>query len=156
MPFNTLANKKASTFLRLAQIGKHGNNTLSTYNDPLFFAFQPIFHFTAASGLLATEDKINSARAHLKRIGEMERYELLNAFIDPLGRFCDEAPWMFKSVSGLEEINMLVAEPRFINKKITIELYEAVDFRANSLIDLYRAVAFDYDRFVEVLPDNLS
>ncbi len=156
MANNKLLNKKASSFLHLADIGKSGTNTLHTYNDPVFFEFHPIFHFSAKSGLLASEDNVNSALAHLKRIGEDARYALLKNFISMLSRICDEAPWMFRSVLGLDEINMVVSEPRFVEKKLVFEMFESVDFRTNALIDSLRSTVFSYDYFTDVLPRNLQ
>lgn len=156
MPVNRLLDKKARTFMSLLQMSETDTNTLGTLNDPLFYEFIPFFHLDAPSGLLAAENFENSALAHLRRIGENDRYQTLRRFRDLLNAMLTDAPWMFKAVAGLGEVKRRVAEPLLVDREISFELFDTIDWRSHALVEMYKSVIYDYERLVEVLPPNLQ
>jgi hypothetical protein len=130
---------------------------LSSLNDPLYLDFMVIPHFSAKSGLLADESNINSALRYLRDIGETDRYNELKKFIELFKEIMERCMWVFKSVSGISEaIQLKTAEPYYVDSKLSFTCWESVDWRMQSLLTMYRSIAYDLnDRFVEILPINL-
>lgn len=124
-------------------------------NDPTYYGFKLFFHFDAISGLLADESNLNSALAYLNRIGQTKRYELLGRFINVLSRVNSEASWIFQSLDGLEDVYNTPFHEVEVDKTVTINTLETLDTKIMSLMQMYRQIAYDYDRMVEVLPANL-
>lgn len=130
-------------------------DAFSVLNDPTYTGFKLFFHFDATSGLLANEQHQNSALAYLKRIGQTERYNLLNRFINVLSRVNSETPWIFQSIDGLEELWNVPFTESYVNKQLTLNTLETIDGKISSLATMYRNIAYDFERHVEVLPVNL-
>ena len=132
----------------------HYNRNMG-YSDPTITGFKIYWHFDSPVGLLADENNVNSALAYLKRIGDSVRYEMLHRFIVLLSEVSVESPWVFKNISGLDEVFKENFHNVVRNHQITIETYETLDQRVMSLIQLYRNVLYDFDRGCYVLPANL-
>lgn len=124
--------------------------------DPTFTGFKLFFHFGEEEGLLADESHTNSALGYLNRIGETSRYELLKKFINTLSKVNSRTPWMFQSIEGLD---LLYSEDTFMKPlsegELNIICLESIDWKINSLITMYRQIAYDMSRKCEVLPKNL-
>lgn len=129
---------------------------ITKISDPLWLGFKVYFDFSAPSGLLADENNVNSALAYLKRIGETYRYEILKIFISSLKTLSSEYPFLFQTLSGLDEIRsrkpgILAAE----ENEIKIGMLETVDMKVQALMASYKQIVFDDERWVYVLPVNL-
>lgn len=100
----------------------------------------------------------NSAWGYLMNNNEIERASMLEQFITLLSNISSEAPWYFQEVSGLadalkRDINAPFKAER---KRIKIKcLKDAVDNRIGTLMDLYRAIVYSWQRKCEVVPANL-
>lgn len=92
-------------------------------------------------------------------VGDNDRADRLKKFIDLLRRINAELPWFWQSVSGLEATRQYgnLEEPFWgANKpKIEIECLENIELTGAALIDLYKRAAFDFSRWIEVIPENL-
>jgi hypothetical protein len=133
------------------------------YNDPGFITFRVLFDFEppvssdeVMQGLLLNESRDESAVSYLRRMGELERADVLNEFIWMLNRTTNDFPWFFKSIQGMDGLwkwghqnkdNSTDYEP----VTITIECYETVDLRMTALADLYRKATRDRRFFRELL-----
>lgn len=104
----------------------------------------------------------SSAYNYLRRNDEEERANLLRQFITLLSNISSRSPWYFQEVAGLDTAidhseafknGVFVGDDR---KQITFTLMQdAVDDRIGTLMDLYRAVCYDWKNKREVLPANL-
>lgn len=130
-------------------------DTFGVLNDPTYTGFKLFFHFDATSGLFADERYENSALAYLKRIGQTDRYNLLQRFINVISRVNSETPWIFQSIDGLEEMYNTPFQDIYINKQLVIQTLETIDGKISSIAQMYRNIAYDFERRVEVLPVNL-
>lgn len=102
-----------------------------------------------------------SAVGYLKQVGEAQRVDYLQSFIQGLLEVNAYRPYYWQTVEGLQDAwsnsnNML--DPYNGTKDedgIAIGCLEAIDLKISALFNLYRAAAFDngYNRFV--LPRNL-
>lgn len=102
-----------------------------------------------------------SAIGYLKQVGEVQRAEYLQSFIQGLIEINTYRPYYWQTVDGLQEAwtnssNML--DPYNGSKDgegIVIGCLEAIDLKISAIFSLYRAAALDngYNRFV--LPRNL-
>lgn len=145
-------------FMKLESSDNNDFASFSELNDPTYLEFLVIPHFESQSGLLASEDHKNSALAYLKRIGETERYKLLKQFIKQYDAMNQKCMWQYKSISGIDEaMNHQMNAPLYDkDSKLTFEMYETIDWRMQSLMSLYKSIAFDTThRFCEILPANL-
>jgi hypothetical protein len=133
------------------------------YNDPSFVTFRVLFDFEpivsndeVMQGLLLNESRDESAISYLRRMGELERGEVLKEFVWLLSRISNDFPWFFKSISnisGLWKWGFIDDQGNTDNKPvdIDIECYETVDFRITALADLYRKATRDRRYFRELL-----
>lgn len=142
-------------FINVYQPGSKDSDTFHSLNDPTYSGFKIFFHFSSKTGLLASEEFVNSGLAYFKRIGDYERYNLLKLFIYQLSRISSEAQWMFDEVEGISDlVNRPFAEVK-VNHTINLKTKETIDFKMLSLVMLYRDIVFDQNRGVYVLPANL-
>lgn len=133
------------------------------YNDPSFVTFRILFDFEpivsndeVMQGLLLNESRDESAISYLRRMGELERGEVLKEFIWLLSRISNDFPWFFKSISNLGNLwnwGFIDDQGNTENKPvdIDIECYETVDLRITALADLYRKATRDRRYFRELL-----
>lgn len=103
----------------------------------------------------------NTAFHFLLRNNELTRANMLIDFVELLSEINSNHPWYWKSISGLEalmERKVLSKEVKIEDEspKITIKcLEDAYDSRIGTLLDLYRAICFDYRNKREIVPANL-
>lgn len=134
--------------------------------DPTRLSFFFLFNFNDAhhSPLLAPIDKPGSAGYYLKNFVDKDagtrHHEHLANFQKILKKVNTELPWFWNSISGLEltrQYNKMEDPYRGAEKpKITINcLEENVELTATALMGLYKKAAYDFNRWIEVLPHNL-
>lgn len=125
--------------------------------DPTYLSFFFLFDFIdrERSPLLsgAAEDYLRNV------VGDTVRADLLARFKKLLRKINTELPWFWQSVSGLETSriygNMEDPWRGADNPKIEIECLENIELTAFALIDLYKRAAYDFNRWVSVIPKNL-
>lgn len=144
-------------FINIHRTISEDDDPFDVMSDPTLTGFKLFFHFGADSGLLATENNINSALAYLKRVGEESRYSLLKRFISALSDVSIICPWIFQDISGVKELferdrGQILHE----DSKVEIKTLETLDGKIGSLIKMYRDVVYDeHNRKVWILPENL-
>lgn len=124
-------------------------------NDPTYTGFKIYFHFASTSGLFADEQYSNSALAYLKRIGHTGRYLALKNFIQVFQRLSMQSQWLFKSITGLDEVFTTDLQGVIREHEIELVTFETIDLKVQRLIMMYRDIAFDQSRGVWILPVNL-
>jgi hypothetical protein len=141
----------------------NSNEPKLKYSDPSFVTFRILFDFEpivsndeVMQGLLLNEARDESAVSYLRRMGELERGEILKEFIWLLSRISNDFPWFFKSISNISSLwNWgFVDDQGSTDGKpvdIDIECYETVDLRITALADLYRKATRDRRYFRELL-----
>lgn len=104
----------------------------------------------------------NTAYNYLLLNGETQRAQYLQDFVYLLSNISADTPWFFQSIEGvdsaLERKLFDSDEVKLTNDKqnITIKcLGDAYDTRIATLLDLYRAACFSYQRKKEIVPRNL-
>lgn len=131
-----------------------------------WFYFKVFFDFNAGQGLLDninnTGVRLNSAMHFLDVSKNLypslklkERQVALKKFGNLLQHISNKSPWFIKSIKGLDKINPVLND---YSKDKTIELSfleDSIDMRINTLLDLYRFVAYDEINCKEILPENL-
>lgn len=150
--YNT--SKEIESFIQIYNSTDVGDS-FNVLNDSTLTGFKLFFHFDSPSGLLADEQYINSALAYLKRIGHMNRFSMLQRFIMLLSKINSYCPWMFQSISGLQELYMMPFSNVYRNTNLDIKTLETIDGKMTSLFQMYRFIAWDDLRGVWVLPPNL-
>ena len=159
-------------FRRFKQSGGYNGDEASTFDIPNHSFFRILWHFNGSGqGLLhptwltqtdpTYEDlwEVSSAYNYLLLNDEKTRATYLKTFIELLSTITTDSPWYFQTIKGIEEglqrketDEMQWKEPY----TITIECMEdSLDQRIGTLIDLYRSVAWSWERRVEILPVNL-
>ena len=125
-------------------------------DDPTYLTFFFMFdYYTEDSPLFNGE-----AVAYLRNVvGDPERADKLVNFIKILRRVNTELPWFWQSVTGLETTRQYgnLEEPwrGANNPSIEISCLETVELTTTGLIDLYKQAAYDFNRWVEIIPKNL-
>lgn len=125
------------------------------YHDPTYSSFillidwygSPLFNGLAEQFLRET-------------LGDTERAEQLVRFKKNLQKLVMEMPWTFQELEGLEKAfqfgelkkNYRGGDDAVIN----IKCLESTDLIVTGLMDMYRNIAFDIDRWCEVLPHNMT
>jgi hypothetical protein len=125
--------------------------------DPTYLSFFFLFDFSDRehSPLLsgAAEDYLRNV------VGDTVRADLLARFKKLLRKINTELPWFWQSISGLEETRKYgkMEDPWWgaETPKLEIECLENVELTSFALIDLYKRAAYDFNRWVEVIPKNL-
>lgn len=103
----------------------------------------------------------NSAWSYLKMNCEDERADRLENFVNLLSNISAESPWYFSEISGIDTaLERKVSEKDFkieeTRKKISIKcLSDPYDDRISTLLDLYRAIVWDWQSKREIVPANL-
>ena len=125
------------------------------YEDPTYLTFFFMFdYYTEHSPLLNGE-----AEEYLKNVvGDTNRANSLANFIKILKKVNSEYPWFWQSVSGLETAKQYrgMMDPFWgEDKAIDISCLETVELTVSGMMDLYKRAAFDFTRWVEVIPRNL-
>lgn len=154
------ADKTVERFINAYQTSQElsRSNSRAYFNDPTVTGFKMFFHFSSTHGLLADEIYPNSAAKFLKDVGDEYRYDLLNVFKSRLSELNTEQPWVFHTIEGLREIytNPWDSVSYFSDKnKLTISTFETIDYKVATLNRLWRAIYWDSNRGVMVLPENL-
>jgi hypothetical protein len=124
--------------------------------DPTYLTFFFMFdYYTENSPLFNGE----AVRYLENVVGDEARANSLKNFIKILQRVNSEMPWFWQGVTGLEVTRQYgnLAAPFWGAEKpsIEIECLETVELTTSGMIDLYKRAAFDFSRWVEVLPKNL-
>jgi len=124
--------------------------------DPTYLSFFFLFDSSREHSPLLS----GVAEEYLRNVvGDIERAQLLARFVKLLKKINTELPWFWQSVSGLEttrKYNKMEDPWRGAGEsKLEIECLENVELTAATLIDLYKRAAYDFNRWVEVIPKNL-
>jgi len=124
--------------------------------DPTYLSFFFLFDSSREHSPLLS----GVAEEYLRNVvGDTERADLLARFVKLLKKINTELPWFWQSVSGLEttrKYNKMEDPWRGAGEsKLEIECLENVELTAATLIDLYKRAAYDFNRWVEVIPKNL-
>ena len=127
------------------------------HEDPTYLSFFFMFDFynREESPLFA-----GPAEEYLENvINDKDRLAKLKTFKKILQKLNSEMPWFWQSVSGLDATrqygNMQDPFRGGADKKIDIACLETVELTVTGLLDFYKEAAYDFDRWVEVLPLNL-
>ena len=102
--------------------------------------------------------KLYSAFQYLRSRNEDTRAKYLFYFVNGLYEIQHDYPFIFKKVSGLNELEKFDATAGQRLKtpaKITVECYEGLDLKIRTLFEFYRKAAWDdvYQRWI--LPENM-
>ena len=126
------------------------------HEDPTYLSFFFMFdYYTSESPLFNGEavDYLTNV------VGDKQRAADLENFIKILKKLNNEYPWFWQSVSGLEVTKQYgnLQEPYrgADNPAIEIGCLESVELTVSGMIDLYKRAAYDFSRWVEVIPKNL-
>lgn len=129
---------------------------LFPFSDPLALNFKILLSHEPPYGLLANEDNKDSALAYLKRIGEYERYLMLEKWIFQFYDLFKNWDFLVLDIEGLDAVYEKPLHEMFeSDAKINIKIRETIEFRVNALVQTYREIVFDSERYVYVLPTNL-
>lgn len=109
--------------------------------------------------LLTKNPKYYSTIKYLRdNLGDVERANLLERFIDGIIDLNNECPYYIKSVNGLNEL--LKVDPKRGSRvikdgTITLKCIEGLDMRISALLNMYKKIAWDdvYQRWI--LPDMM-
>lgn len=125
--------------------------------DPTYLSFFFLFNFydREHSPLLS-----GTASDYLRNVvGDDERADRLDRFVKLLQKINTELPWFWQSISGLEATRQYgkLEDPWWgaEERKLEIECLENIELTSYALIDLYKRAAYDFNRWVEVIPKNL-
>ena len=125
------------------------------YHDPTYSSFvflvdwygSPLFNGLAEEFLRDT-------------LGDERRAAQLNRFTVNFQKLIMEMPWTFQELEGME--NVFKFEELKKNYRggddavISIKCLESTDLIITGLMDVYRNIAFDIERWCEVLPHNMT
>lgn len=86
-----------------------------------------------------------------------ERITALKSFAELLSFITTKSPWCFSGITGLQDaLKFKFDQPVEKEKALTIECSnEMLDFRLNTLSELYRFICYDYMMQKEIVPENL-
>jgi len=144
-----------SDFVSIDQFRK-GRLHNRMHQDPTYLSFFLSFDWYSEESPLFSGE----AERYLRNvIGDNDRADKLKRFIKILKKLNTEMPWFWQSISGLETTKQYnKMEDPFrggTDSKITITCLESVELPVTGLIDLYKQAAYDFSRWVEVIPHNL-
>ena len=126
------------------------------HEDPTYLSFFFMFDWydKEHSPLLSGETELYLRQT----VGDDERADALNRFVNILKKLNKELPWFWQSISGLETTKQYnKMEDPFrggSDKRLEVKCLESVELTVTGLIDLYKKAVFDFDRWVEVVPDE--
>lgn len=127
------------------------------HEDPTYLSFFFMFDWydKEHSPLLSGETELYLRQT----VGDDERADALNRFVNILKKLNKELPWFWQSISGLETTKQYnKMEDPFrggSDKRLEVKCLESVELTVTGLIDLYKKAVFDFDRWVEVVPMNM-
>ena len=138
------------------------------FTDPLWLNFKIFIDTTKEKGFfgndynegkdgVGSDTKQDSALAYLRRIGEIERYNMLKIWQRNFIELIKMYDFLLLEVEGLSEIYEAKLDDAWIkdSNKIKFKLRETVDMRIQSLMQTYRNIIFDSSRGVQIIPENL-
>lgn len=127
------------------------------YGDPLSLNFKLLIDFTKSSGLFAPDDEgNNSALGYLRRIGDVNRYEMLSHWIELVKTLVADYDFLLLGVDGIAEaVSKQNHEFILDSEKIKLNFRESTNMYIQSLITTYFNIAYDRKNKVSVLPPNL-
>lgn len=149
---------------------RKGTTIRKVNEDPTLLSFMLVFNTGSVSDSPLLTNKPGGALDYLENVvnvgsdnegkGPGATYaESLKNFQKLLMKINKEMPWFWQSISGLETTMQFggMQDPFWgKDKKIEIEcLEENVELMGLTLMRLYRDACFDYQRWVEVIPENL-
>jgi hypothetical protein len=124
--------------------------------DPTYLTFFFMFDYYSEESPLFNGEAVSYLKNVVK---DTERATALENFIKILQRVNSELPWFWQSVTGVETVQQYgnLAEPWRGAEKPAIEIscLETVELTVSGMIDLYKRAAYDFERWVEVIPKNL-
>lgn len=124
--------------------------------DPTYLSFFLMFDYYTEESPLFNGTAVNYLRNVLQ---DEDRAQSLEKFIKVLKRVNSELPWFWQELKGLEVTRSYddFSEPWWGAKTPAIEItcLETVELTTSGMMDLYRKAAYDFDRWVEVLPRNI-
>lgn len=124
------------------------------HEDPTYLSFFFMFDYYSDHSPLFN----GSAVDYLENVvGSKTRAKHLEDFIKILKKVNSQYPWFWQGVTGLETTKEYNMEEPFWghDKAIEIDCLETVELTVSGMMDLYRKAAFDFNRWVEVIPANL-
>ena len=124
------------------------------YGDPTYLSFFIMYDW-GRSNLFN-----GKAEAFLREVlEEPERADKLVRFTKLMKKMNSEMPWYCYAVEGVENIfkfNDLKTNYRGTDDGIKIKTIETLDLMIAGLMEMYRDIAFDTERWCEVLPHNMT
>lgn len=135
---------------------RKGSKNSRFIEDPTYLTFFIMFDYYSEDSPLFNGEASN----YLKNVvRDPIRVQALDNFIKILSRVNKDVPWFWQSITGLETTRAYgnLAEPwrGADNPSIEIGCLESVELPISGMIDLYKRAAYDFNRWVEVLPKNL-
>ena len=146
-------------------------NNPNPYDDPTFLSFTISFlkgEHGHKYGIhepvdIGASPLMNGATVDYLRnfCKDEQRAKALSKAVEGLSKINLRMPWVWQSISGLENVTKLnkMLEPfqggESDENKITIECLETYDLMMTGIVDMYRYAAYDTRRWVEVIPKNL-
>lgn len=149
---------------------RKGTTIRKVNEDPTLLSFMFVFNTGSVADSPLLTNKPGGALDYLENVvnagadneGKGPGYtyaESLKNFQKLLLKINKEMPWFWQSISGLETTMQYgnMQDPYWgKDKKIEIEcLEENVELMGLSLMRLYRDACFDFQRWVEIIPENL-
>ena len=146
-------------------------NNPNPYDDPTFLSFTITFlkdehshkyNIHSPVDIGASPLMNGAAVKYLKDFCKDEqRSKALSKAVEGLSKINLRMPWVWQSISGLENVTKLnkMLEPfqggEEDENKLQIECLETYDLMMTGIIDMYRYAIYDTKRWVEVVPANL-
>lgn len=135
---------------------------MTPFADPLFRNFKILLDTSCKKYLLAPaknedgSENVDSAEAFLRRIGEDERADMLQAWVELTKSLFRDYEFLIMNISGLETAFSFWPHAAFKGEDdITIEFRETIDMKVFTWYNMYRDIWYDSDRNVEIIPTNL-
>lgn len=124
------------------------------YGDPTYLSFFLMFDWEGSPLFNGTaEDFLRIVLKEEQRADKLARFKRL---FQKLNR---EMPWYFYELEGLENVykfDELKEAYRGNDEGLKIKCIETMDLMIAGLMDMYRDIVFDMDRWCEVLPHNMT
>jgi hypothetical protein len=135
---------------------KKGTYRQYPYSDPTYLSFLLLFSWDDKKSPLFNGEAV----AFLRDVYKDEiRAQKLEKFTKYFKKINTEMPWMWQSLAGLESAFAYnnLEDPYWGGDDSAFEIgcLETIDLSIGGIMSLYRDVAYDFNRWVEVLPHNL-
>lgn len=136
---------------------KKGTYRKYPYSDPTYLSFLLLFSWDDAKSPLFNGE----AAAFLRDVyGDEDRAQKLEKFTKYFKKINVEMPWMWQSLAGIESAFAYnkMEDPFRGGDDSAFEIgcLETIDLSIGGIMSLYRDVAYDFNRWIEVLPQNLK